>query len=275
MAVPEVELPLTQSLCSHLVTQSLSQTLQCHIALQEAVAIPESELPLVLPDTDNFQPRGTPESPLSVIEDWMTTVDPASGRPARRESSTMPQVGSLGPLAPLLRARCHWGCVCVNEDWEINGDWERTAANGKHDARAPCLRVPMLLDTPAPATCCNTRLPLQYEGCWLAATPLLQSRTLLKSRTATNCLGGVRRSALPCPDAESPNLPCIKSPSCLHSGRAAAGTTCGTSTPGTAARWWTRKQRSTGCRWTCTWAAPSTPCCTCCMPASGTRSGST
>mmetsp|Transcript_21063 Transcript_21063/g.63390 ORF Transcript_21063/g.63390 Transcript_21063/m.63390 type:complete len:1009 (+) Transcript_21063:168-3194(+) len=57
----------------------------------EAVAIDEADLPLVLPDTDNFQPRGTPESPLSVIEEWMTTTDPTTGGPARRESSTMPQ----------------------------------------------------------------------------------------------------------------------------------------------------------------------------------------
>lgn len=52
----------------------------------------EGDLPLVLPDTDNFRPRGTPESPLSVIDDWMATTDPATGGPARRESSTMPQV---------------------------------------------------------------------------------------------------------------------------------------------------------------------------------------
>ena len=37
----------------------------------------------------------------------------------------------------------------------------------------------------------------------------------------------------------------------------------------------TRTRKSTGCRWTCTWAAPSTPCCTCCTPASGTRCCST
>ena len=55
----------------------------------------EGDLPLVLPDTDNFRPRGTPESPLSVIDDWMATTDPATGGPARRESSTMPQVTAV------------------------------------------------------------------------------------------------------------------------------------------------------------------------------------
>jgi leucyl-tRNA synthetase len=54
------------------------------------VAVAEADLPLVLPDTDNFRPRGTPESPLSVIEDWVATTAP-DGRPARRETSTMPQ----------------------------------------------------------------------------------------------------------------------------------------------------------------------------------------
>lgn len=60
--------------------------------VQEPVAVPEDSLPLVLPDTDNFRPRGTPESPLSVIEDWVATLDPVGGGPARRETSTMPQV---------------------------------------------------------------------------------------------------------------------------------------------------------------------------------------
>ncbi|KAG2500715.1 hypothetical protein HYH03_001480 [Edaphochlamys debaryana] len=58
----------------------------------EAVPIPESELPLVLPETDNFKPSGTPESPLAVIPSWVNTVDPRDGTtPARRETSTMPQ----------------------------------------------------------------------------------------------------------------------------------------------------------------------------------------
>jgi len=54
--------------------------------------VPEDSLPLVLPDTDNFRPRGTPESPLSVIDEWVNTTDPVGGGPARRETSTMPQV---------------------------------------------------------------------------------------------------------------------------------------------------------------------------------------
>eukprot|EP00879_Flechtneria_rotunda_P026887 GHRR01028726.1.p1 GENE.GHRR01028726.1~~GHRR01028726.1.p1 ORF type:complete len:534 (+),score=200.19 GHRR01028726.1:97-1602(+) len=56
-----------------------------------AVAIPEDQLPLMLPDTDQFKPSGTPESPLAAIDSWVNTTDPATGAHARRETSTMPQ----------------------------------------------------------------------------------------------------------------------------------------------------------------------------------------
>ncbi len=54
-------------------------------------ALPEHMLPVVLPETDDFRPAGTGESPLANIAEWMATTDPATGRPARRESNTMPQ----------------------------------------------------------------------------------------------------------------------------------------------------------------------------------------
>lgn len=57
----------------------------------EPVGIPESELPLMLPDTDDFAPSGTPEPPLAKQAQWVETVDPRTGGPARRETSTMPQ----------------------------------------------------------------------------------------------------------------------------------------------------------------------------------------
>jgi len=57
----------------------------------KAVPIPESELPLVLPETDNFKPSGSGEGPLANVEDWVKTVDPRTGKPARRETNTMPQ----------------------------------------------------------------------------------------------------------------------------------------------------------------------------------------
>ncbi|MEY4479868.1 MAG: hypothetical protein RLZZ267_546 [Bacillota bacterium] len=53
--------------------------------------VPESELPLLLPDVDAIQPSGTGESPLAVVTDWVNTVDPETGKPAKRETNTMPQ----------------------------------------------------------------------------------------------------------------------------------------------------------------------------------------
>ncbi|BFU92130.1 MAG: leucyl-tRNA synthetase [Nitrospira sp.] len=57
----------------------------------EARPLPEEQLPLVLPETDNFKPSGTGESPLANLDAWLTTIDPATGQPARRETNTMPQ----------------------------------------------------------------------------------------------------------------------------------------------------------------------------------------
>jgi leucyl-tRNA synthetase len=57
----------------------------------EARPLPEDQLPLALPETSNFKPSGTGESPLANLKDWVTTIDPASGKPARRETNTMPQ----------------------------------------------------------------------------------------------------------------------------------------------------------------------------------------
>jgi len=53
--------------------------------------LPESALPLLLPDLKKFQPSGTTESPLSLATDWVNVVDPVTGRRGRRETNTMPQ----------------------------------------------------------------------------------------------------------------------------------------------------------------------------------------
>ncbi len=55
------------------------------------VAIPESELPLQLPDTENFEPGESGESPLIKIRDWVETTCPKCGCKAERETDTMPQ----------------------------------------------------------------------------------------------------------------------------------------------------------------------------------------
>jgi leucyl-tRNA synthetase len=53
--------------------------------------LPEEQLPLKLPEASNFKPSGTGESPLANLESWLQTTDPATGKPARRETNTMPQ----------------------------------------------------------------------------------------------------------------------------------------------------------------------------------------
>lgn len=54
-------------------------------------AVPEAELPLMLPVTDEIKPSGTGESPLANIDDWVNVVDPVTGMKGRRETNTMPQ----------------------------------------------------------------------------------------------------------------------------------------------------------------------------------------
>ena len=55
------------------------------------VAIPESELPLVLPQVESYEPTDDGESPLSKMTDWVNTTCPCCGGPAKRETDTMPQ----------------------------------------------------------------------------------------------------------------------------------------------------------------------------------------
>ncbi|MHC5229486.1 leucine--tRNA ligase [Enterococcus sp. LJL99] len=53
--------------------------------------VPESELPLTLPETNDIKPSGTGESPLANIEEWINVVDPETGKKGKRETNTMPQ----------------------------------------------------------------------------------------------------------------------------------------------------------------------------------------
>ncbi|MFB8508828.1 leucine--tRNA ligase [Enterococcus durans] len=54
-------------------------------------ALPEEELPLRLPKTENIKPSGTGESPLANIDEWVNVTDPVTGKKGRRETNTMPQ----------------------------------------------------------------------------------------------------------------------------------------------------------------------------------------
>ncbi len=97
------------------------------------VPLPESELPLVLPKVDSYEPTDDGESPLSKITDWVNTVCPCCGGPAKRETDTMPQwAGSSWYFLRYMdphddnalvskEAESYWGPV----DW-YNGGMEHT-----------------------------------------------------------------------------------------------------------------------------------------------------
>ncbi len=62
-----------------------------HCSKCGVVALSEKDLPLKLPEVENYQPTGTGESPLATIDDWVRTECPKCGGSAKRETNTMPQ----------------------------------------------------------------------------------------------------------------------------------------------------------------------------------------
>lgn len=55
------------------------------------VPVPENELPVVLPEIENYETTDTGESPLAQMKDWVNTTCPKCGGEAKRETDTMPQ----------------------------------------------------------------------------------------------------------------------------------------------------------------------------------------
>lgn len=55
------------------------------------VPVDESELPIMLPEVETYEPTATGESPLSEIDEFVNTICPICGKPAKRETDTMPQ----------------------------------------------------------------------------------------------------------------------------------------------------------------------------------------
>ena len=55
------------------------------------VPLDESELPLILPEVESYEPTDNGESPIAKMTDWVNTVCPCCGGPAKRETDTMPQ----------------------------------------------------------------------------------------------------------------------------------------------------------------------------------------
>ncbi len=97
------------------------------------VPVPESELPLVLPQVESYEPTDDGESPISKMTDWVNTTCPCCGAPAKRETDTMPQwAGSSWYFLRYMdphndneiiskEAEEYWGPV----DW-YNGGMEHT-----------------------------------------------------------------------------------------------------------------------------------------------------
>lgn len=61
-----------------------------HCPEHGAVAVPDDQLPVVLPEVDQYEPTDTGESPLAMIDSWVATTCPTCGGPAKRETDTMP-----------------------------------------------------------------------------------------------------------------------------------------------------------------------------------------
>lgn len=57
------------------------------------VPVPEKDLPVLLPEVEQYEPTGTGESPLASIAEWVNTICPNCGEKAKRETNTMPQWG--------------------------------------------------------------------------------------------------------------------------------------------------------------------------------------
>ncbi|MBW2269561.1 MAG: leucine--tRNA ligase [Deltaproteobacteria bacterium] len=62
-----------------------------HLEDGSTTLVPEDDLPVLLPELDDFKPTGEFEPPLGRVKTWVETTDPATGQPARRDTNTMPQ----------------------------------------------------------------------------------------------------------------------------------------------------------------------------------------
>lgn len=60
-----------------------------HCPEHGAVAVPEDQLPVVLPEVEDFAPKGDGKSALAHVADWVNTTCPTCGQPAQRETDTM------------------------------------------------------------------------------------------------------------------------------------------------------------------------------------------
>ncbi len=79
--------------------------------------VPEKDLPVTLPEVDDFQPTKTGEPPLARAKDWVETTDPETGKKAYRETNTMPQwAGSCWYYLRYISPEFNDGPVEQNEE---------------------------------------------------------------------------------------------------------------------------------------------------------------
>jgi len=60
-----------------------------HCDVHGAVAVPEDQLPVVLPEVEDYAPKGDARSALASVDEWVNTTCPTCGKPAKRETDTM------------------------------------------------------------------------------------------------------------------------------------------------------------------------------------------
>jgi leucyl-tRNA synthetase len=60
-----------------------------HCPEHGAVAVPDDQLPVILPDIDDFKPKGGATSALASVDEWVNTTCPTCGEPAKRETDTL------------------------------------------------------------------------------------------------------------------------------------------------------------------------------------------
>ena len=97
------------------------------------VPVPEDQLPVLLPEVDNYEPTDSGESPLSKIDSWVNTTCPCCGGAAKRETDTMPQwAGSSWYFLRYADPHCDTALARYEElaywlpvDW-YNGGMEHT-----------------------------------------------------------------------------------------------------------------------------------------------------
>ena len=77
--------------------------------------VPESELPVILPDVPSYEPTDNGESPLSTVEEWVNTTCPNCGGHATRETDTMPNwAGSSWYWIRYMDPKCDTGIASMD-----------------------------------------------------------------------------------------------------------------------------------------------------------------